>query len=188
MTEEELAAKRLKDRENAADLGLTEEQLAAKEEAKLRAIYGRFWVWEGYFNERKMDQWMETAEMLKHVNPHVLQDIEDSILLKGFGKEKPEKIKNMIESNHQLKNADSLKLLGNLENEEAAEEQKTTDEKRRFMLPLRPSEKIWNFFEDCAPEDKTKHVLRFNAKPEAAYCDGRIEEITNNLSEIAMNL
>ena len=109
-------------------------------------------------------------------------------MLKGFGKEKPEKIKNMIESNHQLKNADSLKLLGNLENEEAAEEQKTTDEKRRFMLPLRPSEKIWNFFEDCAPEDKTKHVLRFNAKPEAAYCDGRIEEITNNLSEIAMNL
>ena len=34
MTEEELAGKRLKDRENAADLGLTEEQLAAKEEDK----------------------------------------------------------------------------------------------------------------------------------------------------------
>lgn len=126
--------------------------------------------------------------MLKHVNPHVIQDIEDSILLKGFGKEKPEKIKTMIESDHQLKNQDSLKLLGNIDNDEAAEEQKTIDEKRRFMLPLRPSEKIWNFFEDCAPEDKTKHVLRFNAKPEAAYCDGRIEEIKNNLEQIAMNL
>ena len=56
------------------------------------------------------------------------------------------------------------------------------------MLPLRPSEKIWNFFEDCQPEDKTKHVLRYNAKPEVAYCDGRIEEIMNNLEEIAMNL
>lgn len=53
MTEEELAAKRLADREKADDIGLTEEQLAAKEEAKERAIYGRYWVWEGYFNEKR---------------------------------------------------------------------------------------------------------------------------------------
>ena len=53
MTEEELAAKRLKDKENAADVGLTEEQLAAKEEDRQRKIYGRFWVWEGYYNEKR---------------------------------------------------------------------------------------------------------------------------------------
>lgn len=121
MTEEELAAKRLKDRENAADLGLTEDQLAAKEEARLRKIYGRYWVWEGYFNEKRKEQWEQTAEMLKHVNLHVLQDIEDAILLRGFGKEKPEKIKTIIESDHQLKNADSLKLI-QTDVEEAAQE------------------------------------------------------------------
>lgn len=119
MTEEELTAKRLKDRENAADIGLTEDQLKEKEEAKERAKYGRFWVWEGYFNESTKDQWLETAEMLKHVNPHVLQDIEDSILLKGFGKEKPEKIKNMIELAQQTKQSDTLRLVGNTDNEDA---------------------------------------------------------------------
>ena len=60
--------------------------------------------------------------MLKHVNPHVLQDIEDAIMLKGFGKEKPERVRVMIEEDHKLKNADSLKLLGTADNEEAVAE------------------------------------------------------------------
>lgn len=59
------------------------------------------------------------------------------------------------------------------------------------MAPLRPTDsqfKAWNFFESCPEDEKTKHVLRFNAKPEAAYCDGRVEAIMQNLEEIAMNL
>jgi hypothetical protein len=31
-----------------------------------------------------MQKWLDTAEALKHINDHVLQDIEDSILLEGF--------------------------------------------------------------------------------------------------------
>ena len=66
------------------DNALTEEQIAALEEKKEREIYGRYWVWEGYFNEKNKEQWLDTAEALKHINDHVLQDIEDAILLEGF--------------------------------------------------------------------------------------------------------
>lgn len=50
----------------------TEEEIEREKEEAEREIYGRYWMWEGYFNEKKKDQWLETAEMLKHVNPHVL--------------------------------------------------------------------------------------------------------------------
>jgi hypothetical protein len=43
--------------------------------------YGRMWMWEQYYNEGKKDQWMAAAEKLRRINPHVLQDIEDYILL-----------------------------------------------------------------------------------------------------------
>ena len=49
------------------------------------AEYGRTWVWEGYFNlEEHRTNWMEGAERLRHINPQILEDIEDYILLDGF--------------------------------------------------------------------------------------------------------
>ena len=33
----------------------TEHDIEMEKEAKERAIYGRHWVWEGYFNEKKKD-------------------------------------------------------------------------------------------------------------------------------------
>lgn len=64
--------------------------------------YGRYWIWEGYFNEKIKQKWLDTAEALKHINDHVLQDIEDFILLKGFGRGvKPDKIREMIEDDHK---------------------------------------------------------------------------------------
>ena len=63
---------------------LSEAQKQAALDKKEREEYGRYWVWEGYFNEKNKDQWLETVEMLKNINDHVLQDIEDAILLEGF--------------------------------------------------------------------------------------------------------
>merc|ERR1712113_444662 len=49
------------------------------------AEYGRTWIWEGYFNEDEhTPNWKEGAERLRHINPQVLEDIEDYILLDGF--------------------------------------------------------------------------------------------------------
>lgn len=66
------------------DYLLSEAQKQAAIEKKEREEYGRYWVWESYFNEKNKEQWLETVEMLKNINDHVLQDIEDAILLEGF--------------------------------------------------------------------------------------------------------
>ena len=81
MTEEEIVAQRMENEKDGGGFQKSEAQIAAEEEEKERKIYGRHWVWDGYFNERNKDQWLETAEDLKHVNDMVLQDIEDYILL-----------------------------------------------------------------------------------------------------------
>jgi hypothetical protein len=44
------------------------------------------WIWEGYFNPNNKEKWLEAAEKLRNINPHVIQDIEDYILLEGYKK------------------------------------------------------------------------------------------------------
>jgi len=83
MTEEEIISSKLNDDGNGVS-NLSEAQLAAKKEEEERKKYGRFWIWESYFSEKNMQKWLDTAEALKHINDHVLQDIEDYILLEGF--------------------------------------------------------------------------------------------------------
>ena len=51
------------------------------------------WIWTGYFNEKNRQKWLDTAEALKHINDHVLQDIEDAIILEGFKGVKKDKLK-----------------------------------------------------------------------------------------------
>lgn len=53
--------------------------------------YGRLWVWDGYFREKNREVWLRGADILKHINEHVLEDIEDYIILSGF---KPKKEKD----------------------------------------------------------------------------------------------
>lgn len=84
MTEEEIVAQRMENEKNNGGIQKSEMQLAQEEADRQRAIYGRYWVWEGYYNDRNSETWLATVEMLKHVNNHVLQDIEDWILLQGF--------------------------------------------------------------------------------------------------------
>jgi len=69
-------------------------------EAKEREKYGRYWIWEGYFNEKNKDKWLETAEALKHINDHVIQDIQDFIMLEAFKGVKKDKLKTFIDGDH----------------------------------------------------------------------------------------
>lgn len=93
MTEEQIYAQKL-DNEAAGGLNMSDQQKADRDAERERKIYGRYWVWESYFNDKNSQKWLDTAEALKHINVHVLQDIEDYILLKSFGKEKPDKIRD----------------------------------------------------------------------------------------------
>jgi len=60
------------DQEAAGNQNLSDHQKQQEIEKKEREIYGRYWIWEGYFNEKNTPKWLETAEALKHINPQVL--------------------------------------------------------------------------------------------------------------------
>lgn len=145
----------------------SEEQLIAMKADEERLIYGRQWIWEGYFNEKNCDQWVATAEALKNVNDHVLQDIEDFILLEAYKDKKPDQIRQIIENDHSMRIADQKKLLGK-DSDEFWQKAQADIKKRKFMNDLRPPG-YWNFFEDCKEEEKVPHVLRYNADPRKSY-------------------
>jgi len=42
--------------------------------------------------------WIETANILKTINEHVLEDIEDHIILEAFGKMSKSNINELIEN------------------------------------------------------------------------------------------
>lgn len=54
MTEEEVLAARLEEEEKGEE-GLTPLQIEMRKLAKERHIYGRYWMWEGYFNEKNAE-------------------------------------------------------------------------------------------------------------------------------------
>lgn len=91
LTEEEIYAKKV-EKEEAGTTNMTEKEVAALLEKKEREKYGRFWLWENYSNPLNESKWLENAERLKHVNDHVIQDIEDYILLQSFKNMKPSEI------------------------------------------------------------------------------------------------
>lgn len=70
MTEAQIYQKQMDDKAKGADTGLqkSEEQLKREQEDKEREIYGRYWIWEGYFSEKSKDKWLDAAEGLKHIN------------------------------------------------------------------------------------------------------------------------
>ncbi len=93
------------------------------------------------------------------------------------------------EAAHHIKQADPL------------EEGKTEDQKRKFMVPLRPHQRIWNFDfndEECHEckqgektgccKDKPKHVLRSDADPRKCYIDGRIERFQELIEKMSESL
>ena len=73
MTPDELTAYRMEQAANG-DNGITksEAQLELEHEEAERKRYGRFWIWDGYYNEKNKEKWLECAEQLKHINDHVI--------------------------------------------------------------------------------------------------------------------
>lgn len=140
---------------NDGTLNLSEAQKIQEAEKKEREIYGRFWVWEGYFNDKLKEKWLEVAEDLKKINDHVIQDIEDFIILKGFKGQKAEAVKNKIEADHRQRHEHFKKIecTDNEERERQEERFLEHKKKRMFMHKHRPHTSAWNLFEDC-PESE----------------------------------
>jgi len=74
----------MSDEANIDVLFMSEEQKKQHLEEAERKKFGRYWIWELYFNQKNEAKWLKTAEDLKHVNDQVIEDIEDYILLEAF--------------------------------------------------------------------------------------------------------
>lgn len=97
-------------------------------------------MWEQYFNESKKELWMQAAEKLRRINPHVLQDIEDHILLQGFKGKKLNEVKKIIDNDLQARRAKYKERT-----KEEEEKEKVSDKKRAFINYMKPPF-CWNFF------------------------------------------
>lgn len=104
MTEAEIYSKKLNDAEKGG-LTMTDAEKIRREEDKERKKYGRYWVFEGLFNEKNRDNWEALSDKLMKVNDHVLQDVEDHIILKGFGKQAfgSVKLREKIDADHKMR-------------------------------------------------------------------------------------
>lgn len=89
-------------------------------------------------------------------------------MLKGFKGVKPDKIKQIIEDDHNERILEEKRLKGKDGGDEFEANAKAEIKKRKFINTIRPPD-YWNFFEDGAEELKVKHVLRYNAKPTECY-------------------
>lgn len=135
-------------------------------------------IWEGYYHPGKTDVWLEAFEKLRHINAHVVQDIEDYIMLEVFKGKSREQIRNLIEtdlSNRKKKKGKS---------KEEEEEEKQEDKRRRFLQQMRPPH-VWNFFEEG---DQTPHILRAEAEPHKCYVDGRVESLFADIQSLSSHI
>lgn len=140
----------------------------------------------------------------------MIEDLEDSILLKGFkniagldariqkqldeDRKEEFKLNPIYEQVQQTKDAG-----GKLDKNQSAEEKlktpmevgKEQDSKRNFLNDFRPCAQnkgkmhYWNFVEE---ENKTPHVLRSNAKPGLSYVDGRCETLLKLIENLSSQI
>lgn len=115
--------------------------------------------------------WADGSIRIGRINPAVLTDLDDWILIQAYKGAKTNEIKADVDRyletirKRQLMQLKKDKLEGN-----PIEEGKVEDRKRDFLRHLRPDQKhpVWNFTED-EPENLTPHVLNENANPKIPY-------------------
>ncbi len=139
--------------------------------------------------------WTEGVLGLRSINPQVLEDLEDFILLQGFKNLSNGDVKKRIEANVLERRQRQHMLMLEAAKEADSEEHKEgtvpnpvkdgelEDKKRAFMQPLRPHERIWNFEID-EEEEKVDHVMRPGADPRKSYIDGRVEALIANIETL----
>ena len=160
---------------------LTPEELFLKREEETREEreqFGRFWIWDRYISEGKRGYWQEMAELMTHINDHVVEDIDDHIKMNIFKIKKQkdlDKYLDIVASMKETDNEDFLyKTMSQKKKRQDREEFKEETEaqfveenkKRTFCVQLRPPF-IWNFFGER--DENLKHLIDPGAKPEDCY-------------------
>jgi hypothetical protein len=182
----------------------TEEEFEAERAKKLEEemeMFGRYWIWEEYYSEDKKGLYQAMAELFKHVNKHVIQDMQDSILMKVFRLRKEEDFKKMheqVQAMKDTKNRDTLlRTMGTMKkkaDKELFEEEQTgifqdEDKQRTFCVQMRPPF-IWNFWGE--EEHELEHLINPEADPEACYKEerenNRVTKLLQASTDLGVNL
>ena len=156
-------------------------------------------VIEGFFDDmdpENVQKWYDGAEMLRNINPHVMEDYQDFLLLHGFQNQKDikgnrditKRIDEVLKSQRILAKIDIDKnkdKYGDDLPNDPIEEGKIFDKKRNFKNPLRPHSKVWNFEEE---KDPVPHVLRPEADPMVSYEDGRVQKLQDLVIQLGVQL
>jgi len=81
-----VSKKEKKKKEVEIDPEVLEQQRLIELKKKDIEEYGRTYIWEDYVpaDEAHQKIWLDGAEALRHINPQVLEDIEDVLILEGF--------------------------------------------------------------------------------------------------------
>lgn len=127
------------------------DQEIKKKEKEEMEKYGRKWIWQGYISENRKENWTEAAETLRHINDHVIQDIQDYIMIQAYGKKAEDRKKI---------NTDVEQLLVETENAKSGDETKPgkiATKKRQFEMSHRPPY-VWNFFETRADHEEKMRI------------------------------
>jgi len=175
-----VAAEKQKEDEERRKKEAEEEQKRVEDERRAKEDlerWGRYWVWEEYFNPEHQPYWEDASNRLFSVNDHVQQDIEDVLLLQGFKGLKLEQIQTIIGEDKERRE-EYNKILNEVDPTVFKEE----DERRNFLNSLMRPPLAWNFFEDDDTV-KTPHVLRSDAQPNQCYIDGRIDVVMQDIAQ-----
>lgn len=69
-------------------------------------MFGRYWIWDTYLSENKRDLWQASAQLIRHINVHVVEDMNDFILMKIFKLKKEDDYKKMHKIVKEMKNVE----------------------------------------------------------------------------------
>ena len=208
--EEKEESKKTKKGKKAKEVEIDPEELERRkvEAAKKADIarYGRTWLWEDYLEDTDVVRkiWMDGSDAISRINPHVLEDIEDILIMDAFkgSKMTHEDIRRLVNSNLTVQRERAKMHQTQVEAEvvpdettmtkytapvDIIEEGKIEDKRRTFMTPLRPHERIWNFEYDDEAK-RPKHVLRPDADPAKCYIDGRVEKLVQKIRDLSAQL
>jgi len=104
--EEKEESKKTKKGKKAKEVEIDPEELERRkvEAAKKADIakYGRTWLWEDYLEDKDEVRkiWMDGSDAISRINPHVLEDIEDILIMEAFkgSKTTHEDIRRLVNS------------------------------------------------------------------------------------------
>ena len=191
------------DQQDPEELRIVREE----EQKEERDEFGRPFIWERYYTEPEKQEhdipeiWEKASHIFRHVNVHVIQDMQDLIILKVFDLKTDQDVKKMVDIIDDMKKSQDTekkeeerkklkkrKKKDPKEEEDELEKEREEIRKRSFCTLMRPPY-IWNFF--GAEDEEIEHLINPTVDPAKCYKfeeDNRVTKVFKMCSDIGKKL